>query len=513
MFNIFSVILLSLSIVPFVFADFEWTDVTPFAGSDFSCIFISKSKPHIVYLGSENAIFVSKDGGKSWRQVLTLRGENSRVNYITEYPLNCGDIFAATNNGLFRSKYYGKGWLRIFKSSEEGENQINMVEFGGINFEKVFLATKSGLLVGDIDSLKFRKIRGLFSNTSINWIHINKNRPDIIWLATDAGVFKSEDSGKNWERVYLSFAEDMEETEEYEELEGSSKIPKVITADQDEKIVYFGTNEGIYFSKDRGSSWIKMTDAGLTNLHINDLLISEIGDTIFAATDNGLFKFNSVRDTWEKLSYGIESSKINRLGSEDKKLWIVAKNRVYQLKINPVEFNPSLNLQANEIFSNFSNEPTIGEIRKVAIEYAEVHPDKIKNWRRQARLKAFVPEFDLGYDKTIQLGGTRGRFGQFAVGPRDWDVSLRWDLADLIWSPAQTSIDVRSRLMVRLRNDILDEVTRLYFARRRLQIRLLTKPAKDLDTLLEKELRIQELTAHIDSLTGGYLSERLKQGR
>jgi len=64
--------------------------------------------------------------------------------------------------------------------------------------------------------------------------------------------------------------------------------------------------------------------------------------------------------------------------------------------------------------------------------------------------------------------------------------------------------------MVELRNDILSEITRLYFERRKLQIEVLT--LKDLSEKgsLEKKMRILELTAMIDRLTGGAFSKDLK---
>ncbi|MCX5687130.1 MAG: hypothetical protein NTV71_00550, partial [Candidatus Omnitrophica bacterium] len=82
---------------------------------------------------------------------------------------------------------------------------------------------------------------------------------------------------------------------------------------------------------------------------------------------------------------------------------------------------------------------------------------------------------------------------------------------ELIWNNDQTSIDTRSKLMVELRDDIMNEVTRTYFERRRLQIDLLTFPPKDLKLSLEKELRLQELTADIDALTGNYFSRCLQE--
>ena len=63
--------------------------------------------------------------------------------------------------------------------------------------------------------------------------------------------------------------------------------------------------------------------------------------------------------------------------------------------------------------------------------------------------------------------------------------------------------------MVQLRDDIVDEVTRTYFERRRLQIALLTNPPPDQQASLDKELRLQELTGILDGLTGGYVSQHL----
>ena len=56
---------------------------------------------------------------------------------------------------------------------------------------------------------------------------------------------------------------------------------------------------------------------------------------------------------------------------------------------------------------------------------------------------------------------------------------------------------------------MLDEVTRLYFDRRRLQVDMLLKASPDLKAQLENELRLQELTANLDAYTGGAFSAAL----
>ncbi|MDP3786409.1 MAG: hypothetical protein Q8R05_02530 [Candidatus Omnitrophota bacterium] len=162
------------------------------------------------------------------------------------------------------------------------------------------------------------------------------------------------------------------------------------------------------------------------------------------------------------------------------------------------------------------DEPTIAELQRAAIRYAEVEPGKITNWRRQAALKAVMPKVSVGYDSDI--GNTIDAYNYggkttYAIGPDDeshgWDVSASWDLGDLIYNDDQTSIDSRSKLMVQLRNDVLDQLNTAYFERKKLQRQLQTLPDKTSSAYLEREIRIEELTATIDGLTGGYLSRRL----
>ena len=156
-------------------------------------------------------------------------------------------------------------------------------------------------------------------------------------------------------------------------------------------------------------------------------------------------------------------------------------------------------------------------MRDAAIRYAEVHPGKIAGWRRRATLRALLPQVDVGmdHDRSHDVHYDGGTFPNFQVVETQdrnagFDVSVTWKLGDVIWSTDQTSIDVRSKLMVELRDDIVDQLTRTYFERRRLQVALLTNPPADQQKLYEKELRVQELTAVLDGLSGGYYSDHTK---
>jgi hypothetical protein len=61
--------------------------------------------------------------------------------------------------------------------------------------------------------------------------------------------------------------------------------------------------------------------------------------------------------------------------------------------------------------------------------------------------------------------------------------------------------------VVQLRNDILDELNKIYFERRKVKMELAHFSQQDPKKDLEKRLRLEELTASLDALTGGYFSQ------
>jgi hypothetical protein len=164
------------------------------------------------------------------------------------------------------------------------------------------------------------------------------------------------------------------------------------------------------------------------------------------------------------------------------------------------------------------SDPSVAQVRQAAIRYAEVDPAKISGWRRRAALSGWMPRVTLNLDRdsnrTVASATASGKTA-FFVGPDDrsagFGVDFSWALSELIWNPDQVSIDTRSRLMVQLRRDIVDEVTRLYFERKRLASEFAANPAGDERLLSERRLRLEELEAQIDGLTGGEFSKMRQQ--
>lgn len=352
----------------------------------------------------------------------------------------------------------------------------------------------------------------------ISSISIHPIKPHIFYVTTERGVFKTLNAGKGWKKIFITSEEVAEGLEsEDSDVDEAAENPKAVNWIEldplNPEVVYLGTEDGLFLSENGGSFWKKLSEEGLLSNEIRSISVHpEDPNLLYAATRKGVFRFSKELSSWQEVYSGITARDIRSLAFNKKEnlLWAATDKGVFKIDLggNPSEGLPIKEMTLENIMTHFAHEPTIRQIQEAAIRYAEViDPERIENLRKGARFKAILPDLDLDYDKTISYSGSN-----FWVGPYDWGIGLSWDLGDLIFSEQQRLIDSQVRLMVKLRDDILDEVTRLYFERRRLQVDLLLEPPKDLEDKLKKELRLQELTADIDALTGGYLSRSLSKG-
>ena len=88
-------------------------------------------------------------------------------------------------------------------------------------------------------------------------------------------------------------------------------------------------------------------------------------------------------------------------------------------------------------------------------------------------------------------------------------LTLSWDLGDIAYEPESIDVSHETREVIELRDDVLDEITQLYFERRRVLAALAASADPPSADSLQLRLRASELAAGIDAWTGGWFSERL----
>ncbi|MEW6100719.1 MAG: YCF48-related protein [Candidatus Omnitrophota bacterium] len=496
---------LSLCLPGFIAAEeLQWEDLSA-GNNNFTAVLVDRINPQTIYAASERGILKSQDAGLNWDNIFLAGGRDSRVNMLSFGEDNGESIYAGTAEGLFHSRDAGRSWKRIFRGKNEPERDCTAL---AILPGKICLGTKNGLFTSTDKGRSWQKAQGEIGKASILGIAVNI--PDYFYIASVEGVFRSKDAGLSWEKIFIAHAtengsEAEEETEDADEEERFSGIRYVVAAGQG---LYLATTEGVYSSEDRGESWEKLPEYGLLKQEV-DFLFACDDSRLYAVNDSGIFRYENER--WHELSLRLVAGEVNRIGIDrEGNLYAACGKGLFRAKTTD-------GLCADKIHGAESvsrKTPGIKEVQEAAIKYAEVEPGKIKEWRKKAKMKAILPKLTIGIDRSESTNYeiyTSATTHYVYEGPYDksdgWDVTLSWELGDLIWNDDQTSIDVRSRLMVELRDDILDEVTKLFFERRRVEMELDSLTIEERKKRTEKELRLEELTAYLDGLTGNYFSK------
>ncbi|MDO8662454.1 MAG: hypothetical protein Q7K98_04445 [Candidatus Omnitrophota bacterium] len=491
----------------------QWQEISRGA-VNVKAVLMKRGNSEVIYMGTDRGIFKSEDGGSVWRSIFSLRGDSHAINYLTFASQDNKVIYAGTGNGLFFSANEGQRWNRLFKGKDSFETNCTALSYLP---QVIYLGTKSGLFVSKDKGRSWRKQSGKLGNSRILNIACIEKEPNFLYVACADGVFKSVDSGLSWERIYLTHpvengAESEEESEDRDEEARYSEVRYIAIDPNQTSNLYLATSRGVYRSKNRGSEWELFSEYGLLSRDTHFLLFSEKSE-LYAAAKSGVFVYRG--EAWRELSFNLSCRYVNFMGlDKEGNLYACTEKGLFKSNLR------YRGLPGSDIISDyFKGEPKIEEVQKEAIKYAEVAPEKIANWRKQARKKAILPQVSIGLDRnsgdlwhweggsTTKSDDDTLRRGRDTL---DWDVRLSWDLSELIWNNDQTSIDTRSRLMVQLRDDLLDEVNKTYFERIRVKMELDSLQIEDRKKRFEKELRVKELTASLDALTGGYFSSQIR---
>lgn len=498
----------------------EWVSLSKaLVEPDVRFVAADPAAPERVFAATSKAVYATADGGGRWKRVLSLGGGSPRLRFLRAAR---GAVYAGSDRGLHRSTDGGRRWTLLYRASGERSGAPLDLAVDPKNPALLWLAAENGLFLVHSRTGESKRIPA-FGHAAVYSVLA---KDASVLAAAGNGVHKSGDGGESWEPVYTALKTEGEpvstlEQFDVEEVSMPSTLPFSSLAYLASEDAFFAASkDGLLRGSLAAGGWSVLDGQSFESRRVNGLAPS--GRALYVATDKGVYRWD--RTALREISGGLETREVRDVSYHPSGDYLLAAtpNGVYKLShpelsfaVSPKEF-PSPPVE--DVLRRFDGEPSVREVQDAAIRYAEVHPDKIETWRRAAARKALLPTVSLGADLSrdrnvdVDRGGT-GDPDYFIMGPEerslDWSVGLSWSLGDLIWNDDQTSIDTRSRLMVELRDDVLNDVTHLYYERRRLQAEMALAPPADSFAKIEKELKLEELTARIDALTAGYLSRRL----
>lgn len=166
----------------------------------------------------------------------------------------------------------------------------------------------------------------------------------------------------------------------------------------------------------------------------------------------------------------------------------------------------------------FHDDPPLAVLRAAATALVLAEPERARSFLVRARLAGWLPEIRVRLDRrlarteSLDLGpSSAGPAGVNPVGVDSindmrYEWRATWDLGRLVFSPEELGASAQALRLAEVRRETESLVIRLYFERRRLKAESMTSDASDTASQTRVELRVQELEAELDALTGGAFS-------
>jgi photosystem II stability/assembly factor-like uncharacterized protein len=281
---------------------------------------VSKEDPDLVYIISDQAVYMTVNSGKSWSELLSFGATDNRLNTIT-LSKDANTVYVGTKDGLYMEMDRGAKWERIFRGIGELENAVYAVSVNALNNEIIIIGTMDGIYHTKDRGTNWSKGKNIPAHTIVTSIAADSSHQEILYACSSNGVYKSLDSGLRWSRVYelITPEEDYQYLFEDEDEDISQIIEVIKTRDilvgpAEYSNVYLATSNGLIISSDNGMSWINTGSTGLLTRNIKSITIAG-NDMLYAATDRGVFRYVKDADRWQALTRGLSTFDIRSLDS------------------------------------------------------------------------------------------------------------------------------------------------------------------------------------------------------
>jgi hypothetical protein len=230
---------------------------------------------------------------------------------------------------------------------------------------------------------------------------------------------------------------------------------------------------------------------------------------LFAATDNGLLVAQLASD----LSAAAGSAQL----APDS--FTAAAISPFASEL-PVASDPLVEAEVPQPIIDPS-EPDVHSVHRAAVRYLSLDPSRIAALRRGVSRRGWLPILSFratrdndrrrrsDYDEAFISGEMRHFNDRDYDRNRELELQLivSWDFGDIAYHPESIDVSREAREIIELRDDVLDEITQLYFERRRVLAAFAVQP--DSPGASELQLRAAQLAAGIDAWTGGWYGRQL----
>lgn len=248
----------------------------------------------IVYASASNAgLYKSEDGGGSWENILsTIPVWDFAIDPIDPKIIYVAGSFDKQARAL-ATRDGGKSWNEVFNEGISGSS-VRSVAVNPANPQQVVLGMSHGGIVLSNDSgLTWRLVQSYQDRISkILW------RNEAIYiLVKNSGVYKSTDGGVTFQHLTTNLRPANTTSGSFGFVSSVSNYSQIAVSQENPNIIFITTNAGLYRSDNGGASWgfvsmpLRQKQLSPTTVAISPISSSVVyvgvGSTIYKTTDGG----------------------------------------------------------------------------------------------------------------------------------------------------------------------------------------------------------------------------------
>lgn len=235
-----------------------------------------------------------------------------------------GNNSEANSSGVFKSYDYGQSW-QISNSAEFNNKKINLnnvnvrkIVFDYLDHKKIYLASEKGVWYSEDAGNNWVNI---LANAFVYDLALDQQKSGIIYVSLGQKIYKSLDLGANWQQLFV-------------ESRQGVYVGSIATDPNNNLVIYFGSSKGeLYKTNDGGASWGSIYQNKKTDV-IKKILLDPKNNKIMylGLTKEGIIKTSDAGNTW----LNIKENYTNKKNEEGKALFRGSAN-FYDLIFDPTQ--------------------------------------------------------------------------------------------------------------------------------------------------------------------------------
>lgn len=279
-------------------------------------IAIHPTKNNIMYMATNEAVYKTRDRGKSWDR---LSGElqRTRVMNLTIDPHLPANVLAGTMaDGMYKSPDGGRRWLAHNSGLQKGTISVNVQDlvFDPQNTQTVYAATTVGIFRSTDGGQSWtERMAGMTEVTFVVSLAVDPESPNVMYAGTSGGMFRSKNATESWVKINSGLVPDTAKMASMALGVNVVAIDPLAT-----KTIYAGTTQGLFKSNNRGDSWDKI-DGNFSEEYISTLIIdAKNPNVLYMGTSQGIHKSLDAGAHWQLLTQGLESHNVRVIQMDPK---------------------------------------------------------------------------------------------------------------------------------------------------------------------------------------------------